>query len=245
MAQGAAVSHSVNNPGVCRTVTSMTVTYILNTSSHQSRDSTIICTKKCACAHTPTCQSADSYRSHHMKPSTRSVMGACHPRIAVSPAISGFWVLPLRSCRQLVALALVGYCLSQSPWSANWRYKAITSPSTRPSVEESSSVEESTISSSLSASESEESTRPGPSYSSDKSATTSGSLQSRHTLLKIALRHAISALRHAISAHSAAFREYQARTIRNACHVRLLLLRLTCIHACMMRQRVCCVSFQM
>ena len=116
MAQGAAVSHSVNNPGVCRTVTSMTVTYVLNTSSHQSRDSTIICTKKCACAHTPTCQSADSYRSHHMKPSTRSVMGACHPRIAVSPAISGFWVLPLRSCRQLVALALVGYCLSPSPW---------------------------------------------------------------------------------------------------------------------------------
>ena len=109
------LTSNISDPGVCRTVTSMTVTYVLNTSSHQSRDSTI-CTKKCACAHTPTCQSADSYRSHHMKPSTRSVMGACHPRIEVSPAISGFWVLPLRSCRQLVALALVGYCLSPSPW---------------------------------------------------------------------------------------------------------------------------------
>ena len=59
------------------------------------------------------CQSVDSYRSHHMKPRTRAVLGACQPRLAVLPATSGSWVLPLRSCRQPVALALaLASCLS-------------------------------------------------------------------------------------------------------------------------------------
>ena len=46
------------------------------------------------------CQSVDSYRSHHKKQRTRAVMGACQPRLAVLPATSGSWALPLRSCRQ-------------------------------------------------------------------------------------------------------------------------------------------------
>ena len=69
--------------------------------------------QKSVCVHTPTCQSVDSYRSHHVKPRTRAVLGACLPTLAVLPAISGSWVLPLRSCRQLVALALaLASCLS-------------------------------------------------------------------------------------------------------------------------------------
>jgi len=47
------------------------------------------------------CQSVDSYRSHHMKPRTRAVLGACQWRLAVLPATSGSWVVLLRSCRQL------------------------------------------------------------------------------------------------------------------------------------------------
>ena len=46
------------------------------------------------------CQSVDSYRGHHKKQSTRAVMGACQPRLAVLPATSFSWGLPLRSCRQ-------------------------------------------------------------------------------------------------------------------------------------------------
>ena len=45
--------------------------------------------QKSVCVHTPTCQSVDSYRSHHMKPHTRQ-----------------FWALAnqhLRSCRQFLA----------------------------------------------------------------------------------------------------------------------------------------------
>jgi hypothetical protein len=45
------LSSSSSDPGVCQVSISVTVTYILNKSSHQSRDSTICTTKMCVSTH--------------------------------------------------------------------------------------------------------------------------------------------------------------------------------------------------
>jgi len=45
------LTSNISDPGVCQVSISVTVTYLLNRSSHQSRDSTICTTKMCVCTH--------------------------------------------------------------------------------------------------------------------------------------------------------------------------------------------------
>ena len=72
--------------------------------------------QKSVCVHTPTCQSVDSYRSHHMKPHTRQ-----------------FWALAnqhLRLCRQFLALVCCSCGLAGNLWL--WHLLLLHVPTSHP-----------------------------------------------------------------------------------------------------------------